>query len=101
MSWRWGHKREISGHLRAQKLQEAHAIFVKIKKLRSPTETEMAFMGILKVSSIKSFSGNCGSKVLEKFQVFSDTTPDYAGFPRPRAQLPAWSRRQLADNTFA
>jgi hypothetical protein len=39
--------------------------------MRSPTETEMAFMGILKVPSIKSFSGNCGSKVLEKFQIFS------------------------------
>src|SRR4030095_3309435 len=48
MSWRWGHKREISGHLRAQKLQEAHAIFVKIKKLRSPTETEMGVHGNFK-----------------------------------------------------
>jgi hypothetical protein len=42
-----------------------------LENMRSPNETEMAFMGILKVPGIKSFSGNCGSKVLEKFQIFS------------------------------
>jgi hypothetical protein len=54
------------------------------------TETEMAFMGMLKVSGVKSSaSAPCllnilqrelPSKVLEKFQIFSDTTADYAGF---------------------
>jgi hypothetical protein len=40
----------------------------KLEKMLSRTETEMAFIGILKISSIKSFSGNCGGKVLKKLR---------------------------------
>jgi hypothetical protein len=67
--------------------------------MRSRTETEMAFMGMLKVSSVKSpasarassksFSGNCRGKVLEKFESFSDTTwimrVSHSGERRPPA----------------
>jgi hypothetical protein len=41
-------------------------------------------MGMLNASSVKSFSGNCRGKVLEKFQIFLDKTAD-AGFPLRRA----------------
>jgi hypothetical protein len=59
----------------------------------------MAFMGMLNVSSVKSFSGNCRGKVLEKFQIFSDTPLDYAGFDSGERRLAACSSQQLGDNT--
>jgi hypothetical protein len=50
MSRRWGHKREISDHLRAQKTSGTAPDFLKeLEKVPSRTETEMAFMGIFKV----------------------------------------------------
>jgi hypothetical protein len=63
--------------------------------MRSRTETEMA-TGTLKVSSVKSPSGisrprllnillrKLPGKVLGKFQIFSDTTADYAGFRKAK-----------------
>jgi hypothetical protein len=61
----------------------------------------MAFMGMLNASSAKSFSGNCGGKVLEKFQIFSDSPLHYADFDSEVVQAASCSRQQLADNTLA
>jgi hypothetical protein len=55
--------------------------------MRSRTETEMAFMGNVKSISVKSpasalniFFRKLPGKVLEKFQIFSDTTAGLCGF---------------------
>jgi hypothetical protein len=74
--------------------------------MRSRTETEMAFMEMLKVSSLRHRPPHLLSillrklpgKVLEKFQIFSDTT---AGFMRvfdsEECRLPAGSRNERRD----
>jgi hypothetical protein len=73
MSRRWGHKREISDHLRAQKTSGTAPDFLKkLEKVRSRTETEMAFMGILKVIQYQVFlrklPGQSSRKVSELFR---------------------------------
>jgi hypothetical protein len=54
-----------------------------LEEMRRRTEIEMAFMGILKVSAPRLLNillRELPGEVLEKFQIFSDTTADYAGF---------------------
>jgi hypothetical protein len=46
-------------------------------------------MGMLNASSIKSFSGNCRGKVLEKFQIFFRQPLHYAGFDSEGCGRPA------------
>jgi hypothetical protein len=70
--------------------------------MRSCAEIEIAFTGMLKASSVKSPASasrplnillrKLPGKVLEKFQIFSDTTADHAVFDSGERRLPARSR---------
>jgi hypothetical protein len=71
--------------------------------MRSRTETEMTFREYQKYPAsaprlLNILLRKLPGKVLENFQISSETTADYARFRLWGA--PACSRRQLADNTF-
>jgi hypothetical protein len=79
--------------------------------MRSRTETEIAFMGMLKVSSLKSSASaprllnillrKLPGQVLEKFQIFSDTTAGSCGFRLWGAQAASLQSQRAMMNREA
>jgi hypothetical protein len=69
----------------------------KLEKMRSRTETEMAFMRILKIIQHQVFLRKLPGKVLEKFRVFSDMTVGWRVFDSGERRLRACSRNERGD----